>query len=127
MSASKKLTREQIRQIEAEEEEWSDFRINMPYGCDYDPQTNKLRFFNREYSFIGSAEPVDRHGLGLPKREYFYGDGTKPLHAQEYLDKYLEGLRKFDGWVEFENSLGKPSESTAFYLEKASGYKVQSA
>lgn len=112
------------KEIEKKGRKWDDFRLNMPYGCDYDPETKTLQFFNREYTYVGGNGSVWRDvpkscsENGVARREYFYGDGSKPLESDQNMESYRTRLGKFLDWTELENDKGFAVKSAAYYLEQ---------
>jgi len=110
---------------------WNDFRQNMPYGCDYDPATQSLQFFNRDYTYVGAGHGVWRDvpdacvgADGKTRRKYFYGDGSKPLQSADDMAAYLDKLGEFAGWSELENDKGHLARSTEYYLQQAGQYSI---
>ena len=109
---------------------WNDFRIMMPYGCDYDPATKSLQFFNRNYTYVGCKTnkwretPESCLENGHYRRVYFYNDGSKPLQSEENMQSYLNALSKFKEWTELPNTDGFPISSVEIYESFLSQYSV---
>lgn len=75
------------------------FKVEMPYGCDYNEETNKVEFHNREYNNLGSKQKVLRNrDSQLDKHMYFYVPPHCPLNSLDNFQKYEKLLRKFKNY-----------------------------
>lgn len=95
------------------------FKVEMPYGCDYNEEENEVMFHNREYNDLGCEKKVlKKLEPKLNKHIYFYRAPRFPLNSLNNFQEYEKMLRKFKNYkiIGQQNTIENPYYKLVEYL-----------
>lgn len=100
-----------------------EFRIRMPYGCNYDEENKNVFYYNRNYKHIGSETRLWATHMLQDKKHYsFYDDMTKPLSSKKALKRYKALLTLFKDY-KIVTHYDDPIKDTAPILYKLESFE----